>query len=105
MNRLWPLSIVALCAGSASLPGAAFAQEPLAATIALCKLVKSDSDRLKCFDALSQPPVSAAALTPAQERGLKPKDSFRECENCPEMVVVPAGSFTMGSPASKNPHF
>jgi formylglycine-generating enzyme required for sulfatase activity/uncharacterized caspase-like protein len=39
-----------------------------------------------------------APLTAAQERGLKPKDSFRECENCPEMVVVPAGRFTMGSP-------
>ena len=38
-----------------------------------------------------------APLTAVQERGLKPKDSFRECENCPEMVVVPAGRFTMGS--------
>ncbi len=26
---------------------------------------------------------------------------FRDCANCPEMVVVPAGSFTMGSPASE----
>jgi formylglycine-generating enzyme required for sulfatase activity len=25
-------------------------------------------------------------------------DSFQECDVCPEMVVVPAGSFTMGSP-------
>jgi formylglycine-generating enzyme required for sulfatase activity len=40
---------------------------------------------------------SPTPLTAAQERGLKPKDSFRECENCPEMVVVPAASFTMGS--------
>jgi formylglycine-generating enzyme required for sulfatase activity len=47
------------------------------------------------------PPGIAAPLTAAQERGLKPKDAFRECENCPEMVVVPAGSFTMGSPASE----
>ncbi len=37
-------------------------------------------------------------LTAAQERALKPKDAFRECADCPEMVVVPAGSFTMGSP-------
>jgi formylglycine-generating enzyme required for sulfatase activity len=29
---------------------------------------------------------------------LKPKDTFRQCENCPEMAVVPAGSFMMGSP-------
>jgi formylglycine-generating enzyme required for sulfatase activity/uncharacterized caspase-like protein len=44
------------------------------------------------------PPSGAAPLTAAQERGLRPKDSFLECENCPELVVVPAGSFTMGSP-------
>jgi sulfatase modifying factor 1 len=27
--------------------------------------------------------------------------TFRDCEYCPEMVVVPAGRFTMGSPSSK----
>jgi formylglycine-generating enzyme required for sulfatase activity len=26
---------------------------------------------------------------------------FRECEGCPEMVVIPAGTFLMGSPASE----
>jgi formylglycine-generating enzyme required for sulfatase activity len=40
-------------------------------------------------------------LTAADEHKLKPKDKFRECENCPEMVVVPAGSFTMGAPTSE----
>jgi formylglycine-generating enzyme required for sulfatase activity len=45
-------------------------------------------------------PVPGVALTPDQERALKPKDTFRECANCPEMTVVPAGSFTMGSPAA-----
>ena len=28
-------------------------------------------------------------------------DVFRDCPDCPEMVVVPAGSFTMGSPPSE----
>ena len=28
-------------------------------------------------------------------------ESFRDCDVCPEMVVVPAGSFTMGSPPSE----
>jgi formylglycine-generating enzyme required for sulfatase activity len=28
-------------------------------------------------------------------------EQFRDCSVCPEMVVVPAGSFTMGSPASE----
>jgi formylglycine-generating enzyme required for sulfatase activity len=47
----------------------------------------------------AQEPVQA--LAPERERALKPADSFRECEGCPEMVVVPAGSFTMGSPDSE----
>lgn len=36
-----------------------------------------------------------------QERVLRPKDVFRDCDVCPEMVVVPAGTFTMGSPPSE----
>jgi formylglycine-generating enzyme required for sulfatase activity len=43
----------------------------------------------------------AAPLSAAEECSLKPKDSFQECGSCPEMVVVPAGSFTMGSPADE----
>jgi formylglycine-generating enzyme required for sulfatase activity len=49
-------------------------------------------------------PYAAAQVWPhvlnsAQEQALKPGDSFRECaQACPEMVVVPAGSFTMGDP-------
>lgn len=32
------------------------------------------------------------------EQALRPKDTFRECaKDCPEMVVLPAGSFSMGS--------
>jgi formylglycine-generating enzyme required for sulfatase activity len=40
-------------------------------------------------------------LTAAREHALLPGDSFRECATCPEMVVAPAGSFVMGSPASE----
>ena len=40
----------------------------------------------------------AAPLSAAGERALKPKDSFKECETCPQMVVTPSGSFVMGSP-------
>jgi formylglycine-generating enzyme required for sulfatase activity len=42
--------------------------------------------------------TQAAPLSPTQEKALKPKDTFKECANCPEMMVVPAGSFMMGSP-------
>ncbi len=40
-------------------------------------------------------------LTAVEERALRPKDSFKECTECPDMVVLPAGSFTMGSPESE----
>jgi formylglycine-generating enzyme required for sulfatase activity len=43
-------------------------------------------------------PPRFAPLSSERERALKPKDTFKECDDCPEMVVVPAGSFTMGSP-------
>jgi formylglycine-generating enzyme required for sulfatase activity len=31
----------------------------------------------------------------------KPGQTFKECRNCPDMVVVPAGTFMMGSPADE----
>ena len=40
----------------------------------------------------------AAPLSHAEALGLQPMDHFKECEACPEMVVVPAGEFVMGSP-------
>jgi len=47
-------------------------------------------------------PYAAAEVWPyvlsaAKEKALKPGDSFKECvSDCPQMVVVPARSFTMG---------
>jgi formylglycine-generating enzyme required for sulfatase activity len=39
-------------------------------------------------------------LSTTTEAGLRPGSQFRECaKKCPELVVVPAGKFTMGSPA------
>jgi formylglycine-generating enzyme required for sulfatase activity len=43
------------------------------------------------------PSDDAAPLSTEGERALRPKDVFKECDICPEMVVVPEGSFTMGS--------
>jgi formylglycine-generating enzyme required for sulfatase activity len=53
---------------------------------------------------IAQASTQAAAQPPMQEGALKPKDTFKDCANCPEVVVVPAGSFTMGSPASEPGH-
>ena len=40
---------------------------------------------------------TAGNLSQSEECGLKPTDAFKECENCPEMVMVPAGEVLMGS--------
>jgi formylglycine-generating enzyme required for sulfatase activity len=44
---------------------------------------------------LSDP--SLKVLARSAQKALKTKDTFRECATCPEMVVVPAGEFMMGS--------
>ncbi len=57
--------------------------------------------------AIAQPVTLVAPVgrLPAErERALKPKDAFKECDNCPEMITMPAGSFVMGSPASEPQH-
>ncbi len=40
-------------------------------------------------------------LSSERERALIPGSSFKECTMCPEMVVVPAGQFVMGSPVGE----
>src|SRR5262249_50437028 len=47
--------------------------------------------------------MAALANEPAAQKPAagKPGTVFRDCRECPEMVVIPAGSFTMGSPASE----
>jgi formylglycine-generating enzyme required for sulfatase activity len=36
----------------------------------------------------------------AQEK-FKPGQTFKDCPDCPEMVVIPGGKFTMGSPENE----
>jgi formylglycine-generating enzyme required for sulfatase activity len=46
--------------------------------------------------------VDPYVLKPEAERAPKPLAHFRECaKHCPEMVVMPAGEFMMGSPATE----
>jgi formylglycine-generating enzyme required for sulfatase activity len=40
----------------------------------------------------------ARPLSRSEERALVPRDHFKECDTCPEMVAIPAGDFLMGSP-------
>jgi formylglycine-generating enzyme required for sulfatase activity len=43
----------------------------------------------------------AKPLTVGEECGLRPRDVFKECDKCPEMVVAPAGAFLMGAGDAK----
>lgn len=46
--------------------------------------------------------VRPYVLSAAAEQALKPKDTFKECSgDCPQMIVIPAGSFAMGSPSGE----
>jgi formylglycine-generating enzyme required for sulfatase activity len=58
-------------------------------------------------EAAERPGPAVAATTPvpvttptapARKPALKAGDTFKDCDDCPEMVVVPAGQFRMGSP-------
>ena len=49
----------------------------------------------------SLPSRAPQVLSRTEECALKPNDVFKECTGCPEMVVVSAGTFTMGSPADE----
>lgn len=46
----------------------------------------------------AKPPQVAVGVFPEP---MSPGRSFKDCEGCPEMVVVPAGRFVMGAPASE----
>jgi formylglycine-generating enzyme required for sulfatase activity len=49
-----------------------------------------------------KPPAEATAKATAKATAsFKAGESFRDCEQCPEMVVVPAGDCMMGSPATE----
>ena len=47
-------------------------------------------------------PKPVVQIGPAASTSLKADDTFRDCPACPEMVVVPAGSFLMGSPEAED---
>jgi hypothetical protein len=50
--------------------------------------------------ALGAAPAFAQRSASTQAK-LAPGQTFTECRHCPEMIVVPAGRFTMGSPAGE----
>ena len=62
-------------------------------------LVPACSDTPRDTDETRPEPAEEARPEIAHE--IRPGQLFRDCPSCPEMVVVPAGQYTMGSPKSE----
>src|SRR5262249_40344274 len=69
----------------------------------VCKNFMCTWEAARCHEATSsaRPAGTAKPLSNADEQALTQGNNFTECDKCPEMVVIPAGSFTMGSPANE----
>jgi hypothetical protein len=83
--------------------------------VGLVGVIKQDFVKAQWRWYATERPFVAANIWPyvldaSGERALKPKDSFKECardqgsDYCPEMIVVPPGSFLMGSAATEKGH-
>jgi formylglycine-generating enzyme required for sulfatase activity len=64
-----------------------------------------NSSELRNFSLKALPALGLAALLGCALPGLaqaaeplKPGKVFKDCKDCPEMVVLPTGAFTMGTP-------
>lgn len=62
--------------------------------------VQAYLDRFPAGRHAAEARVKLAALTKEQAE-MKPGKVFKDCADCPEMVILPTGSFEMGSPASE----
>lgn len=61
------------------------------AALARSRIKQLSETKVAVGIATDKPPPSAPT------REYKPGETFRDCERCPEMVVVPGGSYNMGS--------
>ena len=64
-------------------------------------LTREQAEALMAVAAASRP-ERQIAQPDARTQAHIPTGPFRDCPACPEMMVVPAGSFTMGSPSSED---
>jgi formylglycine-generating enzyme required for sulfatase activity len=87
------IGMIALCGGLALLGQAA---------AAIAQVVQATETIEGVRSAPAEPePLTLTPLAEEREKALGPGDGFRECNLCPDMVVVPAGSFLMGSPETE----
>ena len=53
--------------------------------------------KLEALAASAPTPAAAPTATPSGTAGSQPGGTFRDCPECPEMVVIPPGGFRMGA--------
>ena len=69
------------------------------------QLLRQQADALMAIGEEAKLELERKAEAERQRDRMAPGQEFRDCANCPLMVVIPSGSFTMGSPASEEGRF
>jgi formylglycine-generating enzyme required for sulfatase activity len=54
-------------------------------------------NRIKAIGQIGTPQAVAAAQIPGRPAFAQSGTTFKDCDDCPEMVIIPAGAFLMGS--------
>jgi formylglycine-generating enzyme required for sulfatase activity len=70
----------------------------------LAEAQSAEPSRISALADRDVPPLALRLPKPLsrnEEAALRPMDHFRECLNCPEMVVAPRGKFMMGANANE----
>jgi formylglycine-generating enzyme required for sulfatase activity len=68
----------------------------IALSLAIFSIFLAQHSTFFSISDVKQPSSSQKTQAPA-----KPGKTFRDCQDCPEMMEIPAGSFMMGAPASE----
>jgi hypothetical protein len=69
----------------------------LCTSAAIGQAEQPDQSRSQIATRLSINMRQAKPLSQAEEKALRQLDIFKECEVCPEMIMIPAGEFMMGA--------
>ena len=68
------------------------------------KQAEEEAERRRLASAatpVGKPKIASPSTPVVGTYSLRPGETFSDCPDCPEMVVVPSGSFMMGSPESE----
>ena len=73
--------------------------------MALCVVTMVLLSTFSLYAVSARPGISGPAAIEKTAAGVQPGTVFRNCAECPELVVIPAGDFVMGSPANEQGRF